>query len=107
MFFLYTTFCSYKKLIKNLGSDLELPLIDNYLKFVGVSFADIIITLFISYLISVGMKINFWYVFFILLVFGILLQIYLCRQDILRFIDKQINYINPNLKFSINDVHII
>ena len=82
-------------------------MIDNKLKFLGASFADIVMTIIISYFISLGMNLNFYYVFVILFVFGLILQVYLCRRDIINFGDKQIKKIYPNLKFSINDVNII
>lgn len=107
MFFLYSTFCSYKKILKNISSDLEIPIIDNKLKFLGASFADIIMTIIISYFISLGMNLNFYYVFIILFIFGLFLQVYLCRRDILNFTHTQIKRVYPNMKFSINDVKII
>ena len=82
-------------------------MIDNKLKFLGASFADIVMTIIISYFISLGMNLNFYYVFVILFVFGLILQVYLCRRDIINFGNKQIKKIYPNLKFSINDVNII
>lgn len=107
MFFLYSTFCSYKKILKNISSDIKIPFIDNKLKFLGASTADIIMTFIISYFISIVMNLNFYYVFLVLFVFGLILQVYLCRRDIINFGDKQIKKIFPNIKFSMNDVKII
>ena len=88
MFTLYYFICSYNKILNKNPSKLQL---------LGVALTDIIITLLISYilylLINIYYKINFIIIFLILLIFGIYLQRYLCIKNIIKYIEKNNNFI--------------
>ena len=107
MFFLYTIFCSYKKIIKKMTSGLDLPIIDDKIKFLGVTSVDIILTICLAYILSHLWDLSFWLIFIILFLFGFLLHLYLCRKDLIDFSNQMIKKINPNTKLKINDYSII
>ncbi len=107
MIFLYSAICSYKNLLSKVSSNYEFKLIDNKLKLVGLTLLDICLTLIVSYIISILFKLNIYFIFSLLIIFGIIFQSYLCSQKIKNITKNEIRRIVPNFKIRINNKEII
>lgn len=87
MIFFYYLLCTYNKILIKDSTNLKL---------FGITLADLIITLLISYIVylilNIFMKINYLYIFLFILIVGIFLQRYLCKKNIMKFIEN--NYLN-------------
>ena len=94
MILFYYLLCSYNKILLKEPSNLKL---------FGITLADIIITLLISYIayfiINYFFTINYLFVFLFILIFGVFLQRYLCKKNIINYIEKNYDTI---LKYIIN-----
>ena len=92
MILFYYLLYIYNKILIKEPSNLQL---------FGVTLADIIITLLISYLIflilNVFFRINYLIIFLFILILGVYMQRYFCKKNIINFIEKNydilINYI--------------
>ena len=107
MIFIYSAICSYKNLLLKVSSNYEFQLIDNKLKLVGLTLLDILLTLIVSYIISIVFKLNIYFIFSLLIIFGIIFQSYLCSQKIKNITKNEIRRIVPNFKLRINNKEII
>ena len=85
MILFYYLLCSYNKILIKEPSNLQL---------FGVTLADIIITLLISYLIflilNVFFRINYLIIFLFILILGVYMQRYFCKKNIINFIEKKL-----------------
>mgnify|MGYP001410812381 CR=1 FL=1 len=92
MILFYYLLCSYNKILVKEPSNL---------KILGITLADIIITLLMSYfvflIVNYFYNVNYLIVFLVMLIFGVFLQRYFCKKNIIKYIEKNydliINYI--------------
>jgi len=94
MILFYYLLCSYNKILVKEPSNLKL---------FGITFADIIITLLMSYFVFIILNyfydINYLIVFLVMLIFGVFLQRYFCKKNIINYIEKNYDIV---LKYIIN-----